>query len=128
MKSTKDNTDSSNEVKIFKPKPIRRCPLRKMKKSPSSSSTSSSNSEKSQNHYISDSSKNISVNLDEISLEEINNDFSNFGENLEEELCHNELFNIIMSSENNYNDDNTPKIRRFKNPYEINMEYMKDSF
>ena len=129
MNDTKDNTESSNEVKIYKPKPIRRCRVKKMKKSPSSSSTSSSNSEKSQNHCISDSSKNILANLDDISIEEINNDFFNYGENLEEELCHNELLNIIYSSENNdTNNNNSPKIKRCKNPYENNIEFMKDSY
>ena len=132
MNDTKDNSESSNEVKIYKPKPIRRCQVKKMKKSPSSSSsssTSSSNSEKNQNHCISDSSKNILANLDDISIEEINNDFFNYGENLEEELCHNELLNIIYSSENNdTNNNNSPKIKRCKNPYENNIEFMKDSY
>ena len=131
MNDTKNNTESCNEVKIFKPKPKRLCPSRKMKKSPSSSSTSSSNSEKSQNHYISVDSKNILCNLDNISIEEINNDFFNYGENLDEELCHNELLNIINSPENNNSDsdnESIPKIKRCKKPYEKNIEFMKDSY
>ena len=129
MNDTKNNAGSLDEVKIYKPKPIRRCHLKKIKKSPLSSSTSSSssNSEKNQSHYMSD--KNILSNFDNISIEEINNDFINFGENLEEELCHNELLNIIYSSENNdTNNNNSPKIKRCKNPYENNIEFMKDSY
>ena len=131
MNDTKNNTESCNEVKIFKPKPKRLCPSRKMKKSPSASSTSSSNSEKSQNHYISVDSKNILCNLDNISIEEINNDFFNYGENLEEELCHNELLNIINSPQNNSSDtdnENLPKIKRCKNHYEKNIEFIKESY
>ena len=131
MNDTKNNAGSLDEVKIYKPKPIRRCHLKKIKKSPLSSSTSSSssNSEKSQSHYMSD--KNILSNFDNISIEEINNDFINFGENLEEELCHNELLNIINSPKNNNlgkNNENRPKIKRCKNHYEQNVEFVKDSY
>ena len=131
MNDTKNNAGSLDEVKIYKPKPIRRCHLKKIKKSPLSSSTSSSssNSEKSQSHYMSD--KNILSNFDNISIEEINNDFINFGENLEEELCHNELLNIINSPKNNNlgkNNENRPKIKRCKNHYEQNIEFIKDSY
>ena len=129
MNNTKNNTGSLDEVKIFKPKPVRRCHLKKIKKSPLSSSTSLSNSEKSQSHYMSD--KNILSNLDNISIEEINNDFINFGENLDEELCHNELLNIIYSPKNNNldkNNENRPKIKRCKNYYEQNLEFIKDSY
>ena len=131
MNDTKNNAGSLDEVKIYKPKPIRRCHLKKIKKSPLSSSTSSSssNSEKNQSHYMSD--KNILSNFDNISIEEINNDFINFGENLEEELCHNELLNIINSPKNNNlekNNENRPKIKRCKNHYEQNIEFIKDSY
>ena len=37
--------------------------------------------------------------------------------------------NIIYSSENNdTNNNNSPKIKRCKNPYENNIEFMKDSY
>ncbi len=132
MSNIKNNNDSLDEVKIFKPKPIRCCPVKKVKKSPSSSSSTSSNSEKSQNYYISNiSDKNTLSNLDNISIEEINNDFFNYGENLEEELCHNELLNIINFQRNNNSDtdnENLPKIKRCKNHYEKNIEFIEESY
>ena len=63
MNDTKKDTESFNEVKIIKPKAVRLCPTRKIKKSPSSSSTSSSNSVKSQNQNNSDDTKNMLIDL-----------------------------------------------------------------
>ena len=132
MNAAKNISESFKEVKIHKPKAVRVCPKRKIKNSPSSSSTSSSSSEKSQNHFNSEDTKNILTNLDNISIEEINNDFFIYGQNLEEEECHNELLNILnCSPENNEIDsdgENTPKIKRCKNPYEKNFENIKDSY
>jgi len=108
MNDAKTISESFKEVKIHKPKAVRVCPKRKIKNSPSSSSTSSSSSEKSQNHFNSEDTKNILTNLDNISIEEINNDFFIYGQNLEEEECHNELLNILnCCPENNetYSDD-----------------------
>ena len=127
MNDTKKDTESFNEVKIIKPKAIRLCPTRKIKKSPSSSSTSSSNSEKSQNQTNSDATKNMRIDLDKISIEEINNDFFNFGESLEEELCHNEILDIL-NNDKDVDNENLHKIKRCKNPYENNIELMKDSY
>ena len=127
MNDTKKDTESFNEVKIIKPKAIRLCPTRKIKKSPSSSSTSSSNSEKSQNQTNSDATKNMLIDLDKISIEEINNDFFNFGESLEEELCHNEILDIL-NNDKDVDNENLHKIKRCKNPYENNIELMKDSY
>ena len=127
MNDIKKDTESFNEVKIIKPKAVRLCPTRKIKKSPSSSSTSSSNSDKSQNLINSEETKNMLINLDKISLEEINNDFFNFGESLEEELCHNELLDIL-NNDKDVDNENIHKIKRCKNPYENNIELMKDSY
>ena len=127
MNDTKQNTESFNEVKIIKPKVVRLCPTRKIKKSPSSSSTSSTSSQKSQNKNNSDDTKNMLIDLDKISIEEINNDFFNFGESLEEELCHNEILDILNKDKDVHN-ENLHKIKRCKNPYENNIELMKDSY
>ena len=127
MNGGKKNSESFNEVKIIKPKVVRKCPSRKIKKSPSSSSSSSSNSEKSQNHFCIDESKNKFANLDKISIEEINNDFFNFGESLEEELCQNELLDIL-NNDRDVENENIHKIKRCKKPYEKNIEFMKDSY
>ena len=127
MNDTKKDTESFNEVKIIKPKAVRLCPTRKIKKSPSSSSTSSSNSVKSQNQNNSDDTKNMLIDLEKISIEEINNDFFNFGESLEEELCHNEILDIL-NNDKDVDNENIHKIKRCKNPYENNIELMKDSY
>ena len=127
MNDTKKDTESFNEVKIIKPKAVRLCPTRKIKKSPSSSSTSSSNSDKSQNQTNLEETKNMLINLDKISIEEIDNDFFNFGESLEEELCHNELLDIL-NNDKDIDNENLHKIKRCKNPYENNIELMKDSY
>ena len=127
MNDTKKDTESFNEVKIIKPKAVRLCPTRKIKKSPSSSSTSSSNSVKSQNQSNSDDTKNMLIDLEKISIEEINNDFFFFGESLEEELCHNEILDIL-NNDKDVDNENIHKIKRCKNPYENNIELMKDSY
>ena len=127
MNDTKKDTESFNEVKLIKPKAVRLCPTRKIKKSPSSSSTSSSNSVKSQNQNNSDDTKNMLIDLEKISIEEINNDFFNFGESLEEELCHNEILDIL-NNDKDVDNENIHKIKRCKNPYENNIELMKDSY
>ena len=130
MNDANKNTESFNEIKIIKPKVVRLCPSRKIKKSPSSSSTSSSNSShsiKSQNQFIQSDSKNIFINLDNISIEEINNDFCNYQNNFEEEECQNEILNIL-NNDIELDNENIPKIKRCKNPYKKNIELMKDSY
>ena len=127
MNDTKNIDESFDEVKIIKPKAVRLCPSRKIKKSPSSSSTSSSDSNKSRNKFSPDDSKNILSNLDNISIEEINTDFFNYGENLEEELCHDEILDILNNDFDGEN-ESIPKIKRCKNSNERNNEIMKDSY
>ena len=127
MNDTKKDSESFNEVKIIKPKVVRLCPTRKIRKSPSSSSTSSTSSGKCHNKNNSDDTKNTLIDLDKISIEEINNDFFNFGESLEEELCHNEILDIL-NNDKDVDNKNLHKIKRCKNPYENNIELMKDSY
>ena len=67
------------------------------------------------------------IDLEKISIEEINNDFFNFGESLEEELCHNEILDIL-NNDKDVDNENIHKIKRCKNPYENNIELMKDSY
>ena len=131
MNDKRNTPESFNEIKLYKPKAIRLCPKRKNKRSPHSSSSSSSNSDKSQCQFNSEDSKNIFTSLDKISIEEINNDFFIYGQNLEEEECQNELLNILNSPKNNETDsdgENTPKIKRMRNPYEKNFENIEDFY
>lgn len=114
MNDKKNTPESYNEIKLYKPKAVRLCPTRKNKRTPHSSSSSSSNSDKSQNQFNSDDGKNVFRSLEKISIEEINNDFFIYGQNLEEEECQNELLNILNSPKNNETDsdgENTPKLK-----------------
>ena len=126
MNNDKNNKESFKEIKIIRPKVVRLCPSRKIKKSSSSSSTSSSNSERCQNQLNINDSKNILTNLDNISIEEINNDFFNYKNILEEEQCQNELLDILNNDTDSDN-ENITKIKRCKNPYKNNLELLKDS-
>ena len=126
MNNDKNNKESFKEIKIIRPKVVRLCPSRKIKKSSSSSSTSSSNSERCQNQLNINDSKSILTNLDNISIEEINNDFFNYKNILEEEQCQNELLDILNNDTDSDN-ENITKIKRCKNPYKKNLELLKDS-
>ena len=126
MNNDKNNKESFKEIKIIRPKVVRLCPSRKIKKSSSSSSTSSSNSERCQNQLNLNDSKSILTNLDNISIEEINNDFFNYKNILEEEQCQNELLDILNNDTDSDN-ENITKIKRCKNPYKKNLELLKDS-
>ena len=132
MNDKRNTPESFNEIKLYKPKAIRLCPKRKNKRSPHSSSSSSSNSDKSQCQFNSEDSKNIFTSLDKISIEEINNDFFIYGQNLEEEECQNELWNILNnSSDNNFSEkinQNISKIKRCKNTFEEKtFEFLNDA-
>ena len=125
MNNDKNNKESFKEIKIIRPKVVRLCPSRKIKKSSSSSSASSSNSERCQNQLNINDSKSILTNLDNISIEEINNDFFNYKNILEEEQCQNELLDILNNDTDSDN-ENITKIKRCKNPYKKNLELLKD--
>ena len=131
MEGTKNIIEPINEIKIYRPKPIRLFPSRKNKKRFSQSSSSSgSSSERSQNKYEMKKDKKRLANFDNISIEEINRDFYLYGLNLEEEECQNELYNILNNcSENNFSESDFQNIpKRFKRKInEENLEYLKDS-
>jgi len=115
MSRQEEGVKSVDNEKIIKPKVKRLYPKLKLKKSISSSSTSSSNSDKEQNkNKFIFQEKRVQVNFENISLEEIEYDFSQGLRNLEEEMeCHNEILNILYSSKNN-KIDAKDKIERFE--------------
>ena len=122
MENKREMNDSFDEVKIYKPKPIRLCPKRKNKLNGSIKSTStSSNSEKSKMQIDIEESKMKIIDFNDITIDEINNDFSIFEQYLDEEECHDELWNILNnSSEKSISDlnyRNNPKVKRCKNNY-----------
>ena len=122
MKALQNSSDSVQEVKIHRPKPKRLCPSNKNSRNSSTTTISSnSNSEK----FVIE--RNIQSNLNEISIDEINKDFILFGQNLEDEECQNEIWNILNNSlKENLNDSS--EIERAKNPFEKNMSYLNDAF
>ena len=129
MEKKNDINDSFNEIIIYKPKPKRLCPPRKKINFLSSSSSSSLEI----SHIQLDlKEKKLKVtNLNNISLEEIKNDFLVYEKNLEEEECTNELWNILNnSSENNFSDkinQNSSRVKRCKNTFEEkNFEYLNN--
>ena len=121
-----DCKESFTKVKIFKPKAVRLCPPRRKKINTTLNNTNFNKEKKVHKHK--DISKKKFVNLDEISIEEINKDFKRYKENKDAEYCHNELLNIIKNAKHNRNEENKQKIKRCKGPNKINSEFMKDSY
>ena len=138
MENLKANNDSFTEVKIHKPTPVRLCPnSKKILKSSISSSTSTINSEISLNQFNLEETK---IDLENISIEEINTDFFICSQALEEEQCHEELYDILNNSAEKENEDeeiklklnlakkDTQKVKRCENPLKQQLEMMSDSY
>ena len=138
MEDLKANNDSFSEVKIHKPTPIRLCPNSKKKLTSSmSSSTSTVNSEIGMNQFIMEETK---IDLDNISIEEINTDFFICSQALEEEQCHEELYDILNNSTEKENENeeiklklnltkkDAQKVKRCENPLKQQLEMMSDSY
>ena len=113
-----ESPNTSNKVKIFKPKAVRLCPPKRKK----INQTSNQNKARFKNKVKS------KKNLEDISIEEINKDFMIYKDNKEEEYCHNELLDIINNSYQNRKSENIQKIKRCKGPNKINNEFLKDSY
>jgi hypothetical protein len=105
------NTES--EIKILIPKARRLIPNKKQHKK----KISKNNKQK-----IGKKANNLaekSINLEDISLDEINNDFKALNEKSEEELCYNELSNILSSSsssDDSLSNNKTQKNLKVKRP------------
>ena len=125
MESQKIQEDSFSEVKILKPKPIRR--FKKSKKILKSSiSSTSSNSKKSSEIKIFDGEE-TNIELDNISIDEINNDFFLYSEKNDEEECFNELCDIINAPKNVKTKKTSKKIKRCKNPLQTELKMIEQS-
>ena len=132
MEDSKNVTDSQNEIKLYKPKAVRLFPkTKKSLKSSLSSSTSTLNSEINMNQY---NAEEIKVELDNISIEEINTDFYICRQYLEEQECHDELYDIMNNLKEKEDMPEKeeicePRIERSKNPLktQIEIEEFKDS-
>ena len=105
--------ETSNTEKIYKPKFKRLCPKKKK--------IANLTKFKTQKDFAV-SKKNL--NLDKISIEEINQDFLRYSQNAENEKCQNELRNLMIEDNNKYNNNiiNNDIIKRPQNPFEKNIE------
>ena len=121
-----EHKESFNKVKIFKPKAVRLCPPRR--KQMNSTFTQSNYNQGKKVHKANKKQKKKYINLEDISIDEINKDFKIYKDNMEEEHCHNELLNIINNSYQNNNGDNKQKIKRCTGPNRMNSELLKDSY
>ena len=134
MEDSKNINDSLNEVKIYKPKPVRRCPNSKKALKSSISSTSSSSTVNSEINMNQINLEKTKIDFENISLEEINTDFFLCGEYLEEEKCLNELYDIMNNSneekdeERNKKQKDTRKIKRCENPLKKELEMLNVNY
>ncbi len=114
-----------SEVIIYKPKAVRR--FKKSKKILKSSiSSTSSNSKKGYDIKIYDGEES-NFELDNISIDEINNDFFLYDQKNEEEECFNELYDLINAPKNTKQKKSLGKIKRCKNPLEAELKMMEES-
>ena len=103
------NTES--ETKILIPKARRLIPNKKQHKKKISKNNKQKISKKVNNLV------EKSINLEDISLDEINNDFKALNEKSEEELCYDELSNILSSSsDDSLSNNKTQKNLKVKRP------------
>ena len=127
MESEKIQEDSFSKMKIIKPKATRRC--KKSKKILKSSiSSTSSNSKKSSEIKIFNGEE-ANIELDNISIDEINADFFLYEQkNEEEEECFNELNDLISAPKDLRKSSKSDKIKRCKNPIKDELEMMQESY
>ena len=126
MESNKVQEDSFSEVKIFKPKAIRR--FKKSKKFlKSSTSSTNSNSKKSSEIKIFDGEESY-IEFENINIEEIHTDFLMYAEKNDEEECFNELSDIINAPKTIKKKANSCKIKRCKNPLKEELETIQGSY
>ena len=117
--------DDVSEEKIFTPKARRICPKQKKFKRQISSDTTNFKFNSIKDSRISLNEK--SLNLDKISLDEINNDFKKWSVNLEEEECYDEISNILSSSTKSSSfESQNEKIKKVKRPKNKNVEYFDE--
>ena len=126
MESEKVQEDSFSKVKILKPKAIRRC--KKSKKILKSSiSSTNSNSKKSSEIKIFNGDE-TNIELENISIDEINTDFLMYDSKNEEEECFNEINDIINGAKTIKKKCTSNKIKRCQNPLKEEIEMMQGSY
>ena len=86
--------DDAHDIQIFKPKAKRLFPHKKYKRQEASSK---SNNNYTHPYYLNNCDKENHSYLDNISIEEINNDFIKLNQKLEEEILYNEIMDILLN-------------------------------
>ena len=126
MESQKIQEDSFSNVKILRPKAVRR--YKKTKKVLKSSiSSTSSTSKKSSEIKIFDGEE-TNFELDNININEIDTDFFLYEQKNEEEMCFNELNDLISAPKDLRKSSKSDKIKRCKNPIKDELEMMQESY
>ena len=115
--------DDVPEEKIITPKARRLAPKQKRFKKKKSSN-------KNKFKVIKSAIKSFenSLNLEKISIEEINKDFLACSQKLEEEECYDEIKSILSSStkDSSFESEKSKKIKRPHCPIEKNVEFFDD--
>ena len=130
MEEQKFQEDSLSNIKIYKPKAIRKCKKSKncLKSSISSKdSKDSTNSKKSEEIKIFDG-ECTNIDLENINIDEINLDFYMYKQKSDEFECYNELSDIINSSKVIKKQKKIKKIKRCKNPKISQIKMMESSY
>ena len=86
--------DDAHDIQIFKPKAKRLFPHKKYKRQEASSKN---NNNYIYSYYLNNCDKENHSYLDNISIEEINNDFIKLNQKLEEEILYNEIMDILLN-------------------------------
>ena len=126
MESDKVQEDSLSKVNIIKPKAVRRCKKSK-KLLKSSISSTSSGSKKSSEIKIFDGEE-TNFELDNININEIDTDFFLYEQKNEEEMCFNELNDLIKAPKEIQKKSKSNKIKRSQNPLKAELEMMQESY
>jgi len=126
MESDKVQEDSLSKVNIIKPKAVRRCKKSK-KLLKSSISSTSSGSKKSSEIKIFDGEE-TNFELDNININEIDTDFFLYEQKNEEEMCFNELNDLIKAPKEIKKKSKSNKIKRSQNPLKAELEMMQESY
>ena len=126
MESDKVQEDSLSKVNIIKPKAVRRCKKSK-KLLKSSISSTSSGSKKSSEIKIFDGEE-TNFELDNININEIDTDFFLYEQKNEEEMCFNELNDLIKAPKEIKKKSKSNKIKRSENPLKAELEMMQESY
>ena len=126
MESDKVQEESYSKVKIMKPKAVRR--YKKSKKNLKNSTQSPFPDTKKNSEIKIFTGEETNIELDNISIDEINTDFFLYEQKNEEEICFNELNDLMRASKKIKKKSKSSKIKRCENPLKAELEMMQESY